>query len=85
MKNESMEELLQILRSSSGPMATQDILLKVKEKCPDASMSMLVELMDASIIVGQWVPGKGYLWALPNSSDSKSLSGLIVNSKTGIL
>jgi hypothetical protein len=76
VKNESTEELLSILRSSNSPLATQDILLKVKEKCPDASMSMLVALMDVGVIAGEWIPGKGYFWTLPDSGDSKRLSEL---------
>ena len=68
MKNESMEELLRILRSARDPLTTQEILRKVKDKCPDASMSTLVALMDSGVIMGEWATGKGYLWTLPNSN-----------------
>jgi hypothetical protein len=68
MTNESMEELVKILRTSKDPLSTQEILRKVKDKCPDASMSMLVTLMDSGVIMGKWVTGKGYFWMLPSSN-----------------
>ena len=73
MKNESMEELLRILKGSQNPLTTQEILRKVKDKCPDASMSMLVGLMDVGVIVGKWTAGRGYIWTLPNSNHGDKL------------
>ncbi len=64
MKNDSTEELLRILRESTNPLTTQDVLRKIKDKCPDASMTMLVELMDSGLINGDWAAGRGYLWSL---------------------
>jgi hypothetical protein len=64
MKNEFVEELMRVLKTSQNPLTTQEILQRVKDKCPDASMTMLVELMDQGIVVGQWAAGKGYLWTL---------------------
>jgi hypothetical protein len=65
MKHESMEELLKILRASKDPLTTQEILWKIKDKCPEASMALLVDLMDSGLIIGEWTAGRGYLWNLP--------------------
>jgi hypothetical protein len=73
MTSESMEELVKILGASSNPLSTQEILRKVKDKCPDASVGMLVALMDSGVIMGEWAAGKGYLWSLPNSNNGDLL------------
>ncbi len=64
MKNEFTEELMRVLKASQNPLTTQEILQRVKDKCPEASMTMLVGLMDQGIVIGQWTTGKGYLWTL---------------------
>ena len=75
MINESMEELVKILKISKNPLSTQEILEKVKDKCPEASVGMLVTLMDSGVIIGIWAAGKGYIWTLPelNNGDEHSL------------
>jgi len=71
MKNETDDELLKILRASKNPLTTQEIMKKIRDKCPDASMNILVALMERSAIVGEWAAGKGYLWSLLNSGNGK--------------
>ena len=73
IKKESIQEMLKILKSSKVALTTQEILQKVRDKCPDASMSVLVTLMDSDIIIGKWTVGKGYLWTLPNSDNTNKL------------
>jgi len=85
MANESMEELVKILRASNNPLSTQEILRKVKDKCPDASMSMLVALMDSGVIMGKWAAGKGYMWTLPNSNIGNELAEYKETAQEGML
>jgi len=66
MKVETEDELLKILRASKNPLTTQEIMDRIKDKCPDVSMSVLVALMERGVIVGEWADGKGYTWMVPN-------------------
>ena len=72
-KNETEDELLKILRASKNPLTTQEIMQEVRDKCPDASISILVALMERGVIVGEWTAGKGYVWILPNSGNGEQL------------
>ena len=65
-KNETEEELLKILKASKNPLTTQEIMHEVRDKCPDASMSILAVLMERGVIVSEWATGKGYVWKLPS-------------------
>jgi len=61
------------LRTSRSALTTQEILRKVTNKCPNASISLLVALMDSGTIIGKWSSGKGYLWALPDLNNNSRL------------
>lgn len=64
MKKETEEEIIKVLRSVNEPLTTKEVLEKVKGRCPDASMSYLVMLMNKGKIDGKWIVGKGYVWSL---------------------
>ena len=66
-KIEKHDELMNILRSAKNPLTTREIMLKIKERCPDISINTLVTLMERCVINGEWVAGKGYVWTLPAS------------------
>jgi len=82
MKIEAEDELLTVLRASKNPLTTQEIMQKIKDKCPDASMSTLVALMERGVIAGEWAAGKGYVWMLPDSGYGEENGGLHLDGPT---
>ena len=66
MKTKTENELLSILKKAKKPLTTQEIMKKFFEKCPEASMNMIVSLKESGVIVSEWASGKGYVWMLPS-------------------
>jgi len=64
MKEETEEEIIRILGLADEPLTTKAVIEKIKDRCPDSSVSYLVQLKRKGVVDGKLIPGRGYVWSL---------------------